>query len=54
MKNGFLPIRRNPFFILNRPEGTPQHAHGIYHFATAKYHISVRKYITFPQGKYHW
>jgi hypothetical protein len=38
--------------LKKRPEGTPKHAHpGIYHFAPAKYHISARKYITFPPGK---
>ena len=37
--------------FLNHPGGIPPYAAGIYHIAPAIYHISVRKYITFPLGK---
>ena len=50
-KNGLPPKTEVHFYHINHPEGIPQQAEGLYHIAPAIYHISMRKYFTFPSGK---
>ena len=51
MKNGVLLFAELHFVILIVPKGHQHLPLGKYHIAPAIYHISARKYITFPTGK---